>query len=256
MSTVGYGDLIPASDRERFYNIAAMVFGVAFYSYIIASISSLVQQKDAKRAKMLEKLEAVSTWVAHHALDPRLRRRIKQTLRQYYETRTAIDAKEILENLPPPLQDELCEALLAPEVVAHPLFEGFPQGALWKVLVLLQHDTVNAGAVLIAAGQQTSSLYILKDGYCDAECWDLRGDASAEKVVRTMGRGSSFGEYREPRAGIAAFEMVRSRRCRGAVASTPRGGRCQSFGGIRVERRSTAGTRSPAPVIPLTLSHP
>ena len=62
-------------------------------------------------------------------------------------------------------------------------------------MILLQHDVVHAGAVLIAAGQQTSSLYVLKDGYCDAECWDLTGDASAEKVMRTMGRGSSFGEY-------------------------------------------------------------
>ena len=39
MSTVGYGDISPGADNERLYNIVAMVFGVAFYSYIIASIS-------------------------------------------------------------------------------------------------------------------------------------------------------------------------------------------------------------------------
>ena len=63
MSTVGYGDLIPSSDMERAYNLIAMIFGVAFYSYIIASISSLVLQKDAKNAKYFEKMESVNLWI-------------------------------------------------------------------------------------------------------------------------------------------------------------------------------------------------
>ncbi|EGB12308.1 hypothetical protein AURANDRAFT_9605, partial [Aureococcus anophagefferens] len=42
MTTVGYGDITPAGDMERIYAIFAMLMGVSFYSYIIASVSSMV----------------------------------------------------------------------------------------------------------------------------------------------------------------------------------------------------------------------
>ena len=35
LTTVGYGDLIPGSDRERAYTCVAMVVGGGFYGYII-----------------------------------------------------------------------------------------------------------------------------------------------------------------------------------------------------------------------------
>ena len=194
MSTVGYGDILPSSDKERGYNIVAMVFGVAFYSYIIASISSLVQQKDAKKAMIYEKMEAVNAWVGHHDLDPHLRRRVRTSLRLVYETRTTVDEKEILENLQPVLQDELCQELLSAAVLAHPLFDDFPQGALYKIVCIVRHDAVHAAQMIMAAGMPTSSLYVLTDGYCDAECYDAKGD-DAEKTVRTFAKGSSFGEY-------------------------------------------------------------
>ena len=60
----------------------------------------------------------------------------------------------------------------------------------------------------------------------------------------------------EPGAGIAAFETMRSRRRRGAVAPTPRGGRRQSFGfgsrsGRAVGRRyyKWQNYKSPGPLI-------
>ena len=43
---------------------------------------------------------------------------------------------------------------------------------------------------------------------------------------------------------VLSRSTVRSRRRRGAVAPTPRRGRRQSFGDIRIQRRSDAGTRT------------
>ena len=77
-----------------------------------------------------EKMEAVTAWVGHHELNPQLRRRVKTSLRSVYETRTTVDEREILENLQPVLQNELAQELLSEAVLAHPLFDDFPQGAL------------------------------------------------------------------------------------------------------------------------------
>jgi len=94
------------------------------------------------------------------------------------------------------LQDELCERLLSRAVTTHPLFAKLPQGALWKVVVILQHDVVRAGSALITNGMPTSSLYFLKDGYCDLECWELDARTnSVSKKTRIVNDGASFGEY-------------------------------------------------------------
>ena len=196
MSTVGYGDVTPASDGERAYNVLAMVFGVAFYSYIIGVISSLVLQKDAKNAKYFEKMESVSNWITHHNLDIKMRRRIRTALRTYYESKSAIDEREILANLSPGLQQELSSTLLSGAVYSHPLFAKLPQGAVWKIVIILQRDATRAGASVIASGMPTSSLYFLNDGYCDLECWEISGaTGTPEKKRFIINEGSSFGEY-------------------------------------------------------------
>lgn len=40
MTSVGYGDLIPQTDRERAYTIVMIMIGAITYSYIIASMVS------------------------------------------------------------------------------------------------------------------------------------------------------------------------------------------------------------------------
>lgn len=62
ISTVGFGDVAPASDRERIFGIIAVSAGVGFYSWIVASISSIVVANDAKSRVYYEKMDAISSW--------------------------------------------------------------------------------------------------------------------------------------------------------------------------------------------------
>ena len=57
MTTVGYGDVTPQTDEERIFCIFAMIIGVAFYSYIIATVASMVTSTDAKQAIYRERME-------------------------------------------------------------------------------------------------------------------------------------------------------------------------------------------------------
>lgn len=68
ISTVGFGDVAPASDRERIFGIIAVSAGVGFYSWIVASISSIVMANDAKSRVYYEKMDAISSWYVVHIL--------------------------------------------------------------------------------------------------------------------------------------------------------------------------------------------
>ena len=202
MSTVGFGDVVPASDNERIYSIAALIFGVSFYSYIVASVSSMVTASDAKSQVYYEKMDAISSWIAHHKLSRELCHRIRLHFRQHYYARTALDEKEILGNLSPQLADEVTSCLLSGVVLEHPLFEWLPSGNAWKVLLICKREQVLPGDVVIDHAQLTSSLFILVKGHADCEVGDdaalpsRRVGSSGGGVLRkyVIGPGASFGE--------------------------------------------------------------
>lgn len=136
MTTVGYGDVVPSSTEERWFAIAAMVLGVGFYSYILATVTSIVTSGDQKSAVYHEKMDSLASWMRHHKFDNKLRRRTRNFYRRYYAERSAIDEKSILENLAPSLQDEVSHFLLHDFIKDHPLFRELPPGVLYKIFLI------------------------------------------------------------------------------------------------------------------------
>ena len=59
LTTVGYGDLTPTTDKERLFTIVAMVVGGAFYAVLVGSISSAVAQSDLNTTAFHERMDHV-----------------------------------------------------------------------------------------------------------------------------------------------------------------------------------------------------
>ena len=59
ISTVGYGDFVPVTDKERAYAILAMFIGSGFYGYVVAQAANIISNSDADRAKYYEKMDSV-----------------------------------------------------------------------------------------------------------------------------------------------------------------------------------------------------
>jgi hypothetical protein len=63
LTTVGYGDVHAFTDYELLFSIAWMLFGVAFYSFMIGIISSFFQIRETKASlvtKRVKKLERIA----------------------------------------------------------------------------------------------------------------------------------------------------------------------------------------------------
>lgn len=169
LTTVGFGDVTPATTNERWFTIAAMLIGVAFYSYILATVSSMVTSNDAKSAIYSERMDQLTSWMLHHHFDAKLRRRTRAFFKRYYAQRSAINERTILENLAPSLQDEISQFLLHDYVKEHTLFRELPAGVLWRVLLITRTVSFERGAVVVQRLGLSLGLYIMLAGKATAE---------------------------------------------------------------------------------------
>ena len=190
MTTVGYGDITPAGDMERIYAIFAMLMGVSFYSYIIASVSSMVSSIDSKNAIELERMEQLAAWMDHYEIQPSLQRRVRRFFKQFYCEHSAIDDAYILEKLAPNLQEAISRYLLHDFILEHALFANLPEGALWKVMLIVRSMKYDGDACIVQKGEPNVALFIFKEGdaFLEGECCD-GPDADIE-----LEPGDSFGE--------------------------------------------------------------
>ena len=55
LSTVGYGDYFPISNKERLVAIFVMLMGVAFFSYIMGNFIEIISNYDKKMGEVVNK---------------------------------------------------------------------------------------------------------------------------------------------------------------------------------------------------------
>ena len=63
VTTVGYGDVLPASNGERTYVIAAMLVGGAFHGAVIANMGQITANMDTNSRLYHEKIDTVRSFV-------------------------------------------------------------------------------------------------------------------------------------------------------------------------------------------------
>ena len=81
LTTVGYGDIASQTDLERIVAIIWMCFGVAFYSFTIGNLTSLVSQIDTKEKALAQRIQYINSF----AQETHLPREMRQRLRKVFE---------------------------------------------------------------------------------------------------------------------------------------------------------------------------
>ena len=187
---MGYGDVTPAGDMERMYAIFAMLIGVSFYSYIIASVSSMVSSIDSKNAIEIERMDQLAAWMDHYEIQPALQRRVRRFFKQFYCEHSAIDDEYIMEKLAPNLQEAISRYLLHDFILEHKLFAELPEGALWKVMLIVRSMKYEPNSTVVQRNEANVALFILKEGEASimGECFQQGADDVA------LVEGDSFGE--------------------------------------------------------------
>ncbi|WP_293058571.1 ion transporter [Okeania sp. SIO2B3] len=188
LTTVGYGDITPATEIEIIFTLVVMFLGISMYAYIIGNVSSLISNLDAAKARYREKLGQIQTYMRENKIPPEL----QQKIRDYYQYRWIenrdIRDYHILEELPYSLKMKLALQLHKEVIEKVPIFQGATRHFFEEIVMALKPEILPPNEYIIREGNWGHEMYFIKRGLVQA---------FSEKtgiIYRNMGAGTFFGE--------------------------------------------------------------
>eukprot|EP00617_Octactis_speculum_P019920 CAMPEP_0185760882 /NCGR_PEP_ID=MMETSP1174-20130828/19796_1 /TAXON_ID=35687 /ORGANISM="Dictyocha speculum, Strain CCMP1381" /LENGTH=476 /DNA_ID=CAMNT_0028441877 /DNA_START=147 /DNA_END=1577 /DNA_ORIENTATION=+ len=203
ITTVGYGDILPSSDREIGITMFAMIVGCSYYAYVIALISSVVGQDSIQNIKYFDRMEIITDWANAHNMDPALRREIQQYFREVLKSRPYEEEQSILKDMPPDLRNKVGAVLIPDNVRFLYLFNHIHPSNLAKMVSIIKFVHIEEGGILVRSNEVGHSMFIVEDGVVNKKASAV-ADAKSSNRLSKLGRhisphellrnGESFGE--------------------------------------------------------------
>ena len=190
ITTVGYGDIVPHSDTERWFAIACQLVGGAFYGYVIAQTTAIAVSFDANNGTYYQKMDAIRSWMNHHNFGRGLRRKVRRSYKIFFTERMALDEGDILKDLEPNLQEDVSNFLLFDEIKRHPMFQGLPVGTRSKLVTVLRVVEIQRGKIIVKQDEPSSCMFVMIHG----EALLTKNDATGQILSEKIRAGGSFGE--------------------------------------------------------------
>jgi len=112
LSTVGYGDIVPANDAERGYVIFALLISALLFGFLMGEIALLMSTLDRQKAIVDEWMDSIKEYMRWRGLPKDLSRRVRRYYDHYYTERPGFDEGAIIDGLNQSLRQEVvCEIL-------------------------------------------------------------------------------------------------------------------------------------------------
>lgn len=188
ITTVGYGDILPVTDFERLYAMAAMVIGGSFYGFVIGNISAVVTATSLNQNAVNHRLDMITEWCEHHQFEKALRRRILSYFRAYLSVTMSIDEQDIIKDLPSELKLEVGKCLVPDLVRYSPLFHDVPAGAIARLSPILHYMSFKGGEHIVVEGDVGVGMYFVEKGALTMQ------RSSGECAKPDLGPTDTFGE--------------------------------------------------------------
>mmetsp|Transcript_108651 Transcript_108651/g.316038 ORF Transcript_108651/g.316038 Transcript_108651/m.316038 type:complete len:759 (+) Transcript_108651:278-2554(+) len=186
LSTVGYGDVLPKSNSERAMAILGMVVGGGVYGIVLGNLVSIVTDVDYNARAYHDRMGAIISYMTQRGFPPGLQRKIKKFYRRYFKSKSALDEKTILAELPNTLKTESSMFLVSDLVFKLEIFSDLEQSHLPQLTELITPIFYEEGEMILIYGDDMRDIQIMSDG--KAVMFDSKG-----VFVADVHRGSSFG---------------------------------------------------------------
>jgi voltage-gated potassium channel len=188
LTTVGYGDELPATDVERIYAMGLMIVGVGVYGYVIGNVASILANIDPAKAEYRSMMERLTGFMKYRRIPPDLQRRIRGYYSYLWEKRLGYDESTIISALPSSLQTDVSLFLKKDIIEKVPIFKGASEEFIRDIALQMRSVVYTPGDYVVRAGDAGRDMYFISRGTLEVVAKD-------GTTVYTMLRdGDFFGE--------------------------------------------------------------
>ena len=163
LCTIGYGDILPASDIERGVVIFVELSGVFIYSYTIGTITSLMADMDKRKSKLEAKIAVLQEISKKYNVSRKFYEKLKSAL-EYSQTMLNKERAEIVRTLPKKLAMQLNIVMNRTFIDRNKFFEDKSLKFITSVLDFIKPLRVKAREVIYRKGEFTEEMFFLKTG--------------------------------------------------------------------------------------------
>jgi voltage-gated potassium channel len=187
MTTVGYGDITPATNTEYLLATLIMLMGASLYAFIIGSIASLLGGINATKNRHFAKVEAVGEFLRSKSVPPALGTEVRNFYDHVWERDRGVDSNKVLNDLPEPLRLKIVLHLADTVLSTVPLFAHTSPLLRNALLNSLESCTFTPGTVVVNEGERGNDLLFIVDGNLEIVT------AESDEPLGSLGRGDYFG---------------------------------------------------------------
>lgn len=223
MMTVGYGDICPVNELERFYAIMTMLVGTIVFGGLVSQVTQLVQTRNPHQQKYNEQVREFKDFVANLSLPVALKDRAKNAYNYSVTKKSLLGESDDLDSLAKPFLIELVYGLYEKEITQISFFRR--QSDRMVVVELLKHGKpfeAFPGDVLYEEGDLIRDLVFIKTGLIGLHL-HLRsvshGSKASQNDLCTVGYvsdGNMFGDLeleRKASTAIVQYSALKHTHC-------------------------------------------
>jgi CRP-like cAMP-binding protein len=188
IATVGYGDINARTGIEMIFSFITMAIGVAFYSMIISSVTSLLSAMDVKEAKTAAKLAQALEFAQEVGLSAATIYKIRRVIRQN-ASNLAFDKQELFRLMPKTLKHEAAMSMFNGIAKLMPLLNNKDASFVVSLFSRLKSYHVVESLTLYEVGSIADEVFFIIKGRVELvvpECEAV--------IYKSYFKGSYFGE--------------------------------------------------------------
>lgn len=164
LTTVGFGDITPYTTLEMILCITWMMLGIAFYSTIVSTISSLFSSMDSRRFLISEQLSVLDQLGKFYNVDSICLKIIKQKISDHIILKKRVNEYEkikIFKEMPKNIQRKLVNFIYKNCVSRFSFFKNKDYNFLIDILPRLNYTEYSKGVVVYNKHEQPDFVYFL-----------------------------------------------------------------------------------------------
>ena len=164
LSTLGYGDVIPATNAERLYAVAGTFVGGAVYAYLLGSVCSIITNLDEDSNPFYRQMDELNRFMKEKSITTELRVKLRDYFRFRRNSRALVEWSGVMHLMSDALRLDVAEEVFGGWIRAMPIFRDCPKrlpamlSAHLSSLVLSPHENIMANPV------RRDSLFIVEKG--------------------------------------------------------------------------------------------